>query len=274
MKRSEGLSMRELEARLGVSRRLVAGLVAAGLVTPTRGRHGEYVFSFQDTVLIRTAASLHRARITPAQILRALRHLERLKPNRHLAAVRVGACGGKVSARDHHGAWIVESGQRLIDFEAGEDADRRVTEFRRQEPAYAAADAALAQGRAIEPVDVRRAEAAYQRAVALCPGMLDAYLNLGCLLADQQRLDEAILLYEAALTALPDEPELHFNLGVALEDTGATQAALRAYERSIELAPGDADAHYNAARLHQELGHIQKAIRHFNQYRKLERPDR
>ncbi len=221
-------------------------------------------------MLLRTASSLHRARVAPAQILRALRRLEQLKPNRHLAAVRVGACGGKVSARDHHGDWIVESGQRLMDFEAREDAHIRVTEFTRQEPAYAAADEALAQGRALEPVDVQRAEAAYRRAVALYPGMLDAYLNLGCLLADQQRLHEAISLYEAALTMLPDEPELHFNLGVALEDTGATQAALSAYERSIELAPGDADAHYNAARLHHELGHIQKALRYFNQYRKLD----
>ncbi|MDQ0142082.1 tetratricopeptide repeat protein [Cupriavidus necator] len=274
MKRGEGLTTRELEARLGVSRRLVAGLVAAGLVTPARGRHGEYIFSFQDAVLIRTAGSLHRARVAPAQILRALRHLEQLKPNRHLAAVRIGACGGKVSARDHHGDWIVESGQRLMDFEARRETDGRVTELSRQQPAYAEADAALAQGLALEAVDVRRAEAAYRRAVSLHPGMLDAYLHLGCVLADQQRLGEAITLYEAALAVLPDEPALHFNLGVALEDTGATQAALSAYERSIELAPTDADAHYNAARLHQELGHMQKAIRHFNQYRRLERPDR
>ncbi|WP_427308596.1 tetratricopeptide repeat protein [Cupriavidus sp. H39] len=271
MNRGEGLTTRELEARLGVPRRLVAGLVAAGLVTPMRGRHGEYVFSFQDAVLIRTAGSLLRACVAPTQILRALRHLERLKPNRHLAAVRVGACGGKVSARDHHGAWIVESGQRLMDFEASEEAAGQITEFTRQPPPYAEADAALAQGRALESVDVRHAEAAYRRAVALHPGMLEGYLNLGCLLADQQRLGEAISLYEAALAMLPNEPELHFNLGVALEDTGATQAALSAYERSIELAPRDADAHYNAARLHQELGHMQKAIRHFNQYRKLNR---
>ncbi|WP_427309048.1 tetratricopeptide repeat protein [Cupriavidus sp. H39] len=270
MRRGEGVTTRELEARLGVSRRLVAGLVAAGLVTPTRGGNGEYFFSFQDAVLIRTAGSLHRARVAPAQILRALRHLEQLKPDRHLAAVRIGACGGKVSARDRHGEWIVESGQRIMDFDVREDAPGRVTEFSQQKPTQGSADEALAQGRALEPFDVQRAEAAYLRAVALHPETLDAYLNLGCLLADQHRLDEAISLYETALALLPNEPELHFNLGVALEDTGAIQAALSAYERSIELAPGDADAHYNAARLHHELGHMQKAIRHFNQYRKLD----
>ncbi|MFS8931722.1 Conserved hypothetical protein; TPR repeat [Cupriavidus taiwanensis] len=271
MKRNGGLSTRDLEARLGVSRRLIASLVAAGLVQPTRGPRGEHVFSFQDAVLIRTADSLHRAHIGPARILRALRHLERLRPDRHLSAVRISACSGKVSARDRHGDWIVETGQRLMDFGTQDDAGVRVMALTREASAYAAADEALAEGLRLEPTDARGAEAAYRRAVVHYPAMLDAYLNLGCMLADQERLDEAILLYESALAVLPDEPELHFNLGVALEDTGATQAALAAYERSIELAPGDADAHYNAARLHQELGHIQNALRHFNQYRKLDR---
>ncbi|MEM5428015.1 tetratricopeptide repeat protein [Cupriavidus oxalaticus] len=272
MNRGEGLTTRALEARLGVSRRLIGSLVSAGLVTPARGPRGEHVFSFQDVVLIRTAASLHQARVAPAQILRALRRLERLAPDRHLSGVRMSASSGKVSVRDRHGAWLVESGQRLMEFEPAPD-DVRVVELARAAASETAADDAFARAQAIEPVDAVAAEAGYRRALSLSPGMLDAYLNLGCLLSDQQRFDDVIALYEGALGWLPEAPQLHYNLGVALEDIGAPQSALAAYDRCIALAPGDADAHYNAARLHHELGHFQKAVRHFNQYRKLNRAD-
>jgi predicted Zn-dependent protease len=267
--RGKGLTRRELEARLGISRRLITSLVSAGLVTPARGPRGEHVFSFQDVVLIRTADSLYGAHVAPARILRALRHLGRLTPNRPLSAMRISACSGKVSAQDRHGEWLVETGQRLLGFGSGQD-DVRVIELARTDD-EAAADEAFARAHALEPVDGKGAEAAYRRALALSPAMLDAYLNLGCLLANQQRFDEAITLYEFALGVLPNEPRLHFNLAVALEDIGAPQSALAAYDRCIELAPEDADAHFNSARLHQEMGDFRKAIRHFNEYRKLDR---
>lgn len=271
MNHGEGLTTRELETRLGASRRLISSLVAAGLVTPARGPRGQYVFSFRDAVLIRTAESLHRSSVAPARILRALRRLERLTPNRHLSALRIAASSGKVSAWDRHGAWLVESGQRLIEF-GPDEADVRVVDLTRTRANQATAEEAFAQGYALEPVDADAAEAAYRRALEISPGMLNAYLNLGCMLADQERFDEAIMLYEGALSVLPNASQLHFNLGVAREDVGAPQSALAAYERCIELAPDDADAHYNAARLHQELGHFQKALRHFNAFRKLDRP--
>ena len=58
---------------LGLSRGVVAGLIAAGFVTPSRGPRNEYRFTFQDLVLLRTALALQAARIPPRRILRSLR---------------------------------------------------------------------------------------------------------------------------------------------------------------------------------------------------------
>ena len=120
--------------------------------------------------------------------------------------------------------------------------------------------------------DVAGAEAAYRRVLAIDPGHADAYLNLGALLCESHRCDEAVALYDEALKRKPHEALLHFNRAIALEDQGHSAAALASYHACLRLSPDLADAHYNAARLHQQLGDGRQAVRHFNAYRRLQRP--
>ena len=71
----------------------------------------------------------------------------------------------------------------------------------------------------LEASDPAAAEAAYRQAIALAPGYVDAYLNLGVLLCDAGRCDEAVAAVPTRRCEhCPDEALLHFNLGVALED--------------------------------------------------------
>ncbi|WP_432263582.1 tetratricopeptide repeat protein [Cupriavidus sp. TMH.W2] len=269
--RPAGLTVRDIQAMLGVTRGMIGSLMSAGLVEPHRGGRGEFRFSFQDAVLIRTAHSLRTAHISWAQILRALRRLREFNNERHLSAVRITAVGNRLAAREGSKFWLIDSGQYVIPLEAesgsadvvllggdGEAADEHHGDF------------VLACE--LEAADPSAAEAAYRRAIQAAPAFRDAYLNLGCLLVSRGRHADAAEIYRLGLEQLHDDPTLHFNLGVVLEDLGAAREAVVSYDRCIELAPDDADAHYNAARLHQELGDSHRAIRHFNQYRRLERP--
>lgn len=298
----EGFSLRELQARLGISRSLVNSMMAAGLVTPRRGPRNAYVFTFQDVVLIRTAHSLRTARVPVVRLLQSLRRLRDAEAGRHLSCVHIAAVGQKLAVREGDDYWLIDSGQYVMPFEPATGSAAVIDMARNRQEGSTELDhpkgseecvdgpeqvqsARLAAGTPdlIQTFNVAcdaeqdapdKAEYTYRRILATDPAFRDAWLNLGCLLSHQDRLDEAIEIYETALHHLPDDATLHFNLGVTLEDRGQPREALARYRRSIELAPDDADAHFNAARLHQELGDLQRAIRHFNDYRRLGETER
>ena len=273
-------TVRSIQEMLGLSRGVIARLIAAGFVAPRRGPRNEYRFTFRDVVLLRTAADLQAAQIAPRKIVSALKKLnDELPATLPLTGLRVSAVGNDVTVRDGSGPWHAESGQRVMEFElapkAGSVSVLRHPGPRRSTPpvpvAEPDADAWFARGELLEPSDRHLAEAAYRSALALEPGHADASLNLGALLCEARRCDEAVALYDEAVRHHPDKALLHFNRAIALEDQGKKAAALAAYNEALRLAPDLADAHYNAARLHEQLGDAQRAVRHFSAYRRLQR---
>lgn len=257
---------------LGLSRGALQALVASGFVTPQRGPRNEHRFSFQDMVLLRTAHALQAARIPPRRILRALAGLRRQLPaTLPLTGLRITAVGDRVTVREGRAQWEAESGQHVLDFELVpvSGADVRLL----PPAAVGEACAWLARGARLELVDRAGAEQAYRQALRLDPDLPEPYVNLGALLCEDGRCDEAIVLYEAALhRGLTQEASLHFNHAIALEDQGRLEDALHAYEQVLRLAPDLADAHYNAALLHERLGEPHLAIRRLSTYRRLQRP--
>lgn len=277
-----------LEDTLGLSRRVIAGLVAAGFVRPGRGARNEYRFTFQDVVLLRTAVALQQARISPRRIFSSLRKLRASLPAElPLTGLRITAVGNDVTVRDGAAQWQPESGQLVMDFEL-QAPSGSVTPLGRGRPTAPAAPAApvtppeasppgddastlFGRGEALEGNDPGAAEAAYRQVLALDPDHTDAYLNLGALLCEARRCAEAVRLYDEAIRRRPREALLQFNRAVALEDQGRPAAALAGYAACLVLDPGLADAHYNAARLHEQRGDARGALRHFNAYRRLQR---
>ena len=65
-------TIRGIQEMLGLSRGVIAGLIASGFVTPSRGARNEYRFTFRDVVVLRTAVDLQAARIPPRRILAAI----------------------------------------------------------------------------------------------------------------------------------------------------------------------------------------------------------
>ena len=274
-------TVRAIQETLGLSRSVIAGLVASGFVSPRRGPRNEYRFTFRDVVLLRTAVELQAAQIAPRRIVSALKKLKAELPDElPLSGLRISAVGNDVTVRDGAAQWHAESGQGVMDFEVAAKQGnvsflRHASPVRDASPARAhaelGADGWFARGEAFERSDPRAAEAAYRAALAIEPGHADASLNLGALLCEARRCDEAVRLYDDAVRRHPGEALLHFNRAIALEDQGHAAAALASYNEALRLDGDLADAHYNAARLHEQLGDAKRAVRHFSAYRRLQR---
>ena len=273
-------SLKSVREMLGLSAATVSRLVDAGFVTPSRGPHNEYRFSFQDVVLLRTAHRLQAARIPPRRIVKALASLrEQLPEELPLSGLRISAVGSDIAVQQGGVQWDAESRQMLLDFEVAPAAGTVSLIGRELEAAAApakpaatsGADERLAHARRLEASDPAAAERAYRDAIAGAADTVDATLNLGALLYEAGRLDEALAAYDQGLARAPDEPRLHYNRALALEDLHRRDDALAAYEACLRLAPDFADAHFNAARLYEQLGKGQQALRHFSAYRRLQR---
>lgn len=269
-----GYSTRDVASLLGLTPAQVRSYVRAGFLAPLQGPRGEYYFSFQDLVLLRTAKGLLAARVPRKRIRLALEGLRsQLPDDQPLTGVRISAQGHHVVVRDGRDLWIPESGQTLFDFELSELAREastlplRTVRDEREKPA----DAADWYERAcdLEDESPDEALAAYRRALELEPGLGDAHLNLGHLLHEREELAAAELHYRRALELLPDDPTPAFNLGVLLQDSRRLDEAVHAYETALNIDPSFADAHYNLAGLYEKRGEREAAFRHLRTYRTL-----
>lgn len=261
---------------LGLSPAQVRGYVRSGFLTPERGGRGDYRFSFEDLVFLRTAKGLLEARIGPRRVRRALRRLrEQLPEGSRLTGLRITAEGNRVVVADGSARWQPESGQALLDFGVSELAER-VAPLAREafREAQAGGEGLTADdwyewGCELETAAPPEAREAYRRSLALDPGQADALVNLGRLLHESGDARGAEEHYRKALLARPGDVTAIFNLGVALEDLGRNEEALHAYENAVALDPGNADAHYNAASLYERQGRVQDALRHLKAYRSI-----
>ncbi len=264
-------SVRSLE-KMGLRRSAITGLVNAGYVTPARGPRNEYLFSFQDVVLLRTALGLQAANVPQRKLLKSLRTLRgKLPAAVPLSGLRITAIGDEVAVREGGTHWEAKSGQLLFDFEvAGRDGS---VSFMQRAPSVSTPEKGAAdwfsEGESLEGNDPASAEAAYRRTLKLSPDHVYAYVNLGALLCEAGRCKEAVDLYEEAAKLAPDDPLVLFNTAIALEDQKRDREALASYERCLHLAPNLADAHFNTARLCDKLGDARGALRHFSAYRRL-----
>ena len=230
---------RSIQEMLGLSRGVISGLVDSGFVTPSRGPGNALRFTFRDVVLLRTAVELQAARIAPRRILAALRKLRASLPaEMPLTGLRITAVGNDVTVRDGGSQWQAETGQLVMDFEVA--PKQGSVAFLQRTPARSAAaptpGSTQRAGRVRRPGARRRAGSASARcsrratgapprrptgnALALNPGHAEAYLNLGALLCEGKRCEEAVALFDEAVRRHPNEALLHFNRAVALEDQG------------------------------------------------------
>jgi tetratricopeptide (TPR) repeat protein len=270
---SGGYSTKDVAGLLGLSAEQVRSYVRAGFLSPRQGPRGEYSFSFQDLVLLRTAKGLLAARVPRRRVRIALQNLrEQLPEDRPLTGVRISAQGHQVVVRDGRDVWNPESGQALFDFELSALA-REASALPLRSPDERTAPASAAEwyerGCELEEESAEAAMAAYRHALEIDAGLPDAHLNLGRLLHERGETAAAERHYRLAIAALPADATAAFNLGVALQDLGRLREAVAAYEAALAIDPGCADAHFNLAGLYEKLGEPEAAFRHLRTYKTL-----
>jgi probable HAF family extracellular repeat protein len=107
-------------------------------------------------------------------------------------------------------------------------------------------------------------------AAALRPESPGAILDLGHVLQEADKVDEAIAAYEQAIRLKPDYVMAHSNLGGALCDAGRFDEAIRACREAIRLNPNNPEAHSNLGRAFTQTGDLDQAIAALREALRLE----
>ena len=261
---------------VGMPARRLRRCVGAGLLQPTRDPRGRLQFDFVDLVVLRTMRGLLEEGVPAAQVGRVLRSLRRQIGERPLTGLNVYADGRRVVAWDGSSRWQPDSGQFLLNFNAGQVVKgaskvAKLPPRRSAHPRPITADEWYDLANELETESPAEARAAYLHAIELDPRHVPAHVNLGCLLQADGDLGGAERHYRAAVEVEPGNGLAWYNLGVLLEDRRRAHEALSCYERAVWAEPEFADAHCNLALLYEELGRKQDAVRHLAIFRRLTR---
>lgn len=110
----------------------------------------------------------------------------------------------------------------------------------------------------------------WKDAIGVVPTNTRAHYNLGVLLLQEHRLDEADAALRRALALDPDHEGAHYNLGVALAARDRHAEAADQFTEAVRINPKDARAHKNLANALRVIGREDEAMRHLDEARRLE----
>lgn len=109
------------------------------------------------------------------------------------------------------------------------------------------------------------AERQYQRALALNPGLASAHTNLGTALAARGRFTDAAAHLAEAVRLEPGNAAARNNLGALLLQQHQLDAAASQFRLALELNPDHADAHANLGSALAQQGAYDDALRQFDE---------
>ena len=278
MDATKHFSTRDAARILQVTEARVRSWARLGGLVPEPGPDGRSEFTFQQLLLLRTTRGLIDAGIPARRVRRIWSSLRRqLAADLPLTSVRILASGERAIAWDENASWQPDSGQFLLDFDAGEIEPVHTPASVAAPPAPADAPSAeqwFHLGCELEDSSPIEARQAYLQALTLDPNFADAHLNLGRLDHEAGKLAEAEAHYREAVRCAPGDATCHFNLAVLLEDMGRPDDALHAYLQSIALDPEAADSHYNLGLLLESRGRRPEAMRHLMTAHRLYAPEK
>jgi tetratricopeptide (TPR) repeat protein len=111
--------------------------------------------------------------------------------------------------------------------------------------------------------------AQWRKVAELMPHYRNAFYQIGSILDELGRSQEALEPLEKALSLKPDSPEDHNALGLALVAMGRTEEGIRHYEKAIRFKPDFATAHVNWGVACAHLNENEKAGEHYRKALKL-----
>ncbi len=105
----------------------------------------------------------------------------------------------------------------------------------------------------------------WEDTLAKRPDSARAHNNLGRLLYDEDRLEEAIARYRRSLELDPTIAHTYYNLGLALMKSGRTEEALEPLREAIRLIPYYFNAHLNLGISLAGLNRLEEALHHYGE---------
>lgn len=105
----------------------------------------------------------------------------------------------------------------------------------------------------------------YRKAVEIDPSCAVAHYNLGVAFDSQGAIDESIACYRSAVGARPDYPDALYNLAFALEKKGPHEEAIEIYRRVLKIEPRSIDALTNLGTALVHAGRVADAISCYRQ---------
>ena len=265
-------STRQVAEAVGLAPERIRGFVRGQVLSPSRGGGGQYRFTFQDIVLMRTAKGLLDADVPSRRAVSALRKLgDRLATNasrRPLSALRVSADGGAVVVRDKDALWNAETGQGHLGF-----AFERLGEVRAfakriggAEERSPAAGAPSASAPSMRGASSSRPSAENAREIGAAAKEMDSddWYNLGLDL-EEARPEEAPQAYKRALDLDSQNADAHLNLGRLYQVEGDFKSAAHHYQLALGIVPDHQLANYNLGTVFDELGEIDTALAYYRQ---------
>ena len=111
----------------------------------------------------------------------------------------------------------------------------------------------------------RNNELLWTHTLACTSGNAVAHNNLGNVLFQKGKVDEAITHFQKALQINPDYAEACYNLGNALLQKGRVDEAIAQYQKALQITPNNTKAHNNLGNALLQKGSVDEAIAHYQQ---------
>lgn len=110
----------------------------------------------------------------------------------------------------------------------------------------------------------------FQEAVKQNPKNINAWINLGNILMDTSRFQEAINAYQKALELDPKNVDVIVDMGTCYKNIGKPDRAAEEFRKAIKINPSHLYAHRNlGVVLANDTGDKKQAIKEFEEYLRL-----
>lgn len=109
----------------------------------------------------------------------------------------------------------------------------------------------------------------FAEALRIKPDFFDALINMGVTLLEQGKPAEAISYYHRALDVEPDSAKAHMQLALALAQEEKGDDALQQFYKALELAPNDPDIRTNLGLMLARQGRLSEATAQLNEALRL-----
>lgn len=116
--------------------------------------------------------------------------------------------------------------------------------------------------------DLERAYESYRKVTQIQPATENAriaYLNMGNILDDAQRFEDAIKAYESAIAIRDNDDLAYYNLGIAYKHYDKSAMAINSWRKAIQINPGNIKARLAMADYYYEQGYNDQAEKEYQE---------